>query len=130
MPVNVAQDNENGRIELHHKPIGVVGSITPWNWPLMIAIWHIIPAIRAGNTVINKPSPLTPLSTLRMIALMNEVLPAGVVNSITGSDDIGVAMSSHSGIGKIVFTGSTQTGKKSYELRVRNPKALNTRTGR
>jgi acyl-CoA reductase-like NAD-dependent aldehyde dehydrogenase len=110
--VKVIQDNNEGRIELHRRPIGVVGSITPWNWPVLIAIWHIIPAIRAGNTVVNKPSPYTPLSSLRMIQLMNEVLPAGVVNGIAGEDTIGAAMSSHDGIGKIVFTGSASTGKK------------------
>lgn len=112
IPVKVIQDNNEGRIELHRRPIGVVGSITPWNWPVLIAIWHIIPAIRAGNTVVNKPSPYTPLSTLRMIELMNEVLPAGVVNGIAGEDSIGAAMSAHEGIGKIVFTGSASTGKK------------------
>lgn len=112
IPVEVLQDDEAGRIELHRKPIGVVGSITPWNWPVMIAIWHIIPAIRAGNTVVNKPSPLTPLSTLRMVELMNEVLPAGVVNCVTGDNDIGAAISAHDKIGKIVFTGSTPTGQK------------------
>lgn len=112
IPVKVIQDNNEGRIELHRRPIGVVGSITPWNWPVLIAIWHIIPAIRAGNTVVNKPSPYTPLSTLRAIELMNEALPAGVVNGIAGEDAIGAAMSSHDGIGKIVFTGSASTGKK------------------
>ena len=112
MPIEVIQDNEAGRVEIHRKAIGVVGSITPWNWPVMIAIWHIIPAIRAGNTLVCKPSPFTPLSTLRMIELMNEVLPAGVVNSITGGDELGAAMSSHAGIQKIVFTGSIGTGKK------------------
>lgn len=112
IPVKVIQDNNEGRIELHRRPIGVVGSITPWNWPVLIAIWHIVPAIRAGNTVVNKPSPYTPLSTLRMIELMNEVLPPGVVNGIAGEDSIGAAMSAHEGIGKIVFTGSASTGKK------------------
>jgi acyl-CoA reductase-like NAD-dependent aldehyde dehydrogenase len=112
VPVEVLQDDENGRIEMHRKPMGVVGSITPWNWPVMIAIWHIIPAIRTGNTVVNKPSPFTPLSTLRMIELINEVLPAGVVNSISGGNEIGAAMSSHPNISKIVFTGSTPTGQK------------------
>jgi acyl-CoA reductase-like NAD-dependent aldehyde dehydrogenase len=116
MPVKVLQDNNEGRIELHRKPIGVVGSITPWNWPLIIATWHIIPAIAVGNTVVNKPSPYTPLSTLRMIEIMNEVLPAGVVNCITGPDvgaeTIGGAMSAHPGIGKIAFTGSVRTGKR------------------
>ena len=112
IPVKVLQDNNEGRIELHRRPIGVVGSITPWNWPVLIAIWHIFPALRAGNTVVNKPSPYTPLSTLRAIELMNEALPAGVLNGIAGEDTIGAAMSSHEGIGKIVFTGSASTGKK------------------
>jgi acyl-CoA reductase-like NAD-dependent aldehyde dehydrogenase len=112
IPVKVLQDNNEGRIELHRKPIGVVGSITPWNWPLIIATWHIIPAIAVGNTIVSKPSPYTPLSTLRMVEIINEVLPPGVVNCITGPDAIGAAMSAHPGIGKIAFTGSVRTGKK------------------
>lgn len=112
LPVKVLQDDNQGRIELHRKPIGVVGSITPWNWPLMIAIWHIVPAIRTGNTVVIKPSPFTPLSTIRMVELLNQILPAGVLNCVTGENEIGAAMSSHPGIAKIVFTGSTETGKK------------------
>ena len=93
-------------------PIGVVGSITPWNWPLLIAVWHFIPAIRAGNTVVIKPSENTPLSTLRAVELINEALPAGVLNVVSGAGEIGAAMSSHPGIDKIVFTGSTATGKR------------------
>ena len=112
MPVKVLQDNNEGRIELYRKAIGVVGSITPWNWPLIIATWHIIPAIAVGNTVVNKPSPYTPLSTLRMVEIMNEVLPPGVVNCITGPDALGAAISAHPGIGKVAFTGSVRTGKK------------------
>ena len=112
LPVEVLQDTPEGRVELHRKPIGVVGSITPWNWPVMIACWHIIPAIRAGNTVVIKPSPQTPLSTIRLVELMNEVLPAGVVNVVTGENEIGAAMSAHPGIAKLTFTGSTSTGKK------------------
>lgn len=95
-----------------HVPIGVIGSITPWNWPLLIAVWHFIPAIRAGNTVVVKPSENTPLSTLKAIELLNEVLPAGVLNVVAGAGEIGAAMSSHAGIDKIVFTGSTATGKR------------------
>ena len=112
MPVKVLQDNNEGRIELYRKAIGVVGSITPWNWPLIIATWHIIPAIAVGNTVVNKPSPYTPLSTLRMVEIMNGVLPPGVVNCITGPDALGAAISAHPGIGKVAFTGSVRTGKK------------------
>ncbi len=112
LPVEVLQDNDEGKVEMYRKPIGVVGSITPWNWPLLIAIWHIVPAVRAGNTVVIKPSPHTPLSTIRLVQIINEVLPAGVVNCVTGEDTLGAAMSSHEGIGKIIFTGSCATGKK------------------
>jgi acyl-CoA reductase-like NAD-dependent aldehyde dehydrogenase len=112
IPVEVVQDTPEGRIEVHRKPIGVVGSITPWNWPMLIGSWHIIPAIRTGNTVVIKPSPYTPLSTIRMVELMNEVLPPGVVNCVTGDDSLGAAMSAHPGISKMVFTGSTATGRK------------------
>jgi acyl-CoA reductase-like NAD-dependent aldehyde dehydrogenase len=112
IPVKVLQDNNEGRVELHRKPVGVVGSLTPWNFPLMIAIWHIIPAIRTGNTVVNKPSPYTPLSTLRMIELMQQVLPPGVVSCVAGDDSLGAAMSEHEHVQKIAFTGSGATGRK------------------
>ena len=112
LPVEVLQDDDTGRVELHRKPIGVVGSIPPWNWPVMIACWHLIPAIRAGNTVVIKPSHFTPLSTIRLVELMNEILPPGVVNVVPGDNDLGAAISAHRGIQKIVFTGSTETGRK------------------
>lgn len=112
LPVETLQDGPEGRVELHRKPIGVVGSITPWNWPVMIACWHIIPAIRVGNTVVIKPSPYTPLSTIRLVELINEVVPPGVVNVVTGGNEIGALMSSHPGIAKVTFTGSTNTGRK------------------
>ncbi|MDQ1850226.1 aldehyde dehydrogenase family protein (plasmid) [Gemmobacter fulvus] len=115
LPMAVIQDDSAGRIELHHKPIGVVGSITPWNWPVMIAIWHILPALRAGNCVVIKPSPYTPLSTLRTVAILNTLLPPGVLNVVTSDDrlaNIGAAMATHEGIGKIVFTGSCATGTR------------------
>ena len=111
IPMEVIQDNDDARIEVHRKPLGVVGSIPPWNWPLMIAIWHVMPALRTGNTVVIKPSSLTPLTTLRFVELANEVLPPGVFNIVTAESGIGSAMAKHPGINKIVFTGSTQTGK-------------------
>lgn len=110
----ILASGEGGNVEKIRKPLGVVGSITPWNWPLLIAVWHILPAIRSGCTVVSKPSPFTPLSTLRLVALMNEVLPPGVVNIVTGDDSaskLGALMSAHPGIRKIVFTGSTPTGQ-------------------
>ena len=129
LPVEVLQDNNEGRVELHRKPVGVVGSITPWNWPVMIACWHIIPAIRAGNTVVIKPSPLTPLSTIRLVEVMNEVLPAGVVNVVTGENAIGAALSAHPGIAKMTFTGSTATGKKIMASAVETLKRLTLELG-
>jgi len=112
LPIETLQDDATGRIELQRKPIGVVASITPWNWPVMIACWHIIPAIRVGNTVVIKPSEFTPLSTIRLVELINDVLPPGVVNVITGYGDVGGALTAHPTVRKIVFTGSTATGQK------------------
>ena len=110
IPVEVIEQREGKRIELHRKPLGVVGSITPWNWPLMIAVWHIMPALRAGNAVVIKPSELTPLNTLRLVELIDEVAPPGLVNAVAGGGALGREISGHAGIQKIVFTGSTRTG--------------------
>lgn len=112
IPVKVLQDDNQGRVELHRKAIGVVGSITPWNFPVLIACWHIVPAVRAGNTVVIKPSPHTPLATIRLVELINEVLPPGVVNIVAGDNGLGAAMSAHPDIDKMVFTGSSATGRK------------------
>ena len=106
------QDDVQGRITVTRKPVGVVASITPWNWPLMIAVWHVMPAIRVGCTVVIKPSPFTPLSTLRLVELMNQVLPAGVINVVTGGPAVGARLTEHPDINKVVFTGSIATGKK------------------
>jgi acyl-CoA reductase-like NAD-dependent aldehyde dehydrogenase len=112
LPEQVIQDDAAGKIVAHRKPVGVVGSITPWNWPLLIAVWHIMPALRVGCTVVMKPSPFTPLSTLRLVELMNQVLPPGVVNVVTGGPEVGSHLATHPGVDKIVFTGSIATGKK------------------
>ncbi|MDX2367234.1 MAG: aldehyde dehydrogenase family protein [Colwellia sp.] len=129
LPIDIVQDNDEARIEVHRKPLGVVGSITPWNWPLMIAIWHIIPALRAGNTVVIKPSELTPLSTLRFVELANEILPAGVLNVVTGYGDVGQALTTHKDVSKIVFTGSTPTGKHIMSASAGNLKRLTLELG-
>ena len=112
LPVEIIQDDADAQITLHRKPVGVVVSITPWNWPLMIAIWHIVPAIRAGNTVVIKPSPFTPLGTLRLIEILQGALPPGVLNAVAGGDEIGPILTGHPDVAKIVFTGSTATGRK------------------
>jgi acyl-CoA reductase-like NAD-dependent aldehyde dehydrogenase len=129
LPVKVLEEGPKNRIEQHRVPIGVVGSITPWNWPLMIAIWHIVPAVRTGNTVVIKPSPFTPLGTLRLVELMNTVLPPGVVNVVTGEDQLGADLSSHPEVGKIVFTGSIPTGKKVMANAAASLKALTLELG-
>jgi acyl-CoA reductase-like NAD-dependent aldehyde dehydrogenase len=129
LPVDVIQDNDEARIEVHRKPLGVVGSITPWNYPLLIAIWHTMPALRSGNTVVIKPSEYTPLTTLRAAELINELLPPGVFNIVTGDGSLGAAMTSHPGINKIVFTGSTATGKKIMQGAAGNLKRLTLELG-
>jgi acyl-CoA reductase-like NAD-dependent aldehyde dehydrogenase len=112
VPREVLQDNENALIELAHRPLGVVAAITPWNFPLGLAMWKIAPALRAGNTIVLKPSPFTPLATLRLGELANDVLPPGVLNVITGGDDLGAAMTAHPTPRKVTFTGSVSAGKK------------------
>jgi acyl-CoA reductase-like NAD-dependent aldehyde dehydrogenase len=111
-PLEVLQDDATARIEVHRKPLGVVASITPWNHPVLIAVWHIMPALLAGNTVLIKPSPNTPLSTLRLVEVANRILPADVLGALAGEGDLGQAMSTHPGIAKVVFTGSTATGRR------------------
>jgi acyl-CoA reductase-like NAD-dependent aldehyde dehydrogenase len=129
LPEEVIQDDAKARIVLRRKPVGVVGSITPWNWPMLIACWHIMPAIRVGCTVVIKPSPFTPLSTLRLVQLMNDVLPPGVVNVVTGGPEIGSHIANHSGINKVVFTGSVATGKKVMESASRSLKRITLELG-
>ncbi|QIB64965.1 aldehyde dehydrogenase family protein [Kineobactrum salinum] len=110
LPVKILEDSDQRQAFLYRKPVGVVASITPWNWPLLIAVWHLAPAIRVGCTVVVKPASNTPLSTLRMVEIFNEALPAGVLNVVTG--DVGRKLPGHPGIDKVVFTGSTPVGRK------------------
>ena len=112
MPREVIQDDETAKIEVAYRPLGVVAAITPWNFPLGLSMWKISAALRAGNTVVLKPSPFTPVATLRMGQLMAEVLPAGVVNVVTGGNDLGAAMSAHPVPRKVSFTGSVAAGTK------------------
>jgi acyl-CoA reductase-like NAD-dependent aldehyde dehydrogenase len=112
IPREVLQDDDTALIELAYRPLGVVAAITPWNFPLGLAMWKIAPALRAGNTMVLKPSPFTPLATLRMGRIMGEILPPGVVNVVTGGDELGAAMTSHRVPRKVTFTGSVASGKK------------------
>lgn len=96
-------------------PVGVVGGIVPWNFPVMMAVQKIAPALLSGCTIVLKPSPFTPLTTLRLAELIKDVAPPGVVNIITGEDSLGPLITGHPDIDKITFTGSTATGKKIME---------------
>ncbi|MET1022233.1 MAG: aldehyde dehydrogenase family protein [Arthrobacter sp.] len=109
-PETVVDDGET-RAELHYRPIGVVGAIGPWNWPMMITVWQIAPALRMGNAVVVKPSEYTPLSVLALAKVLNEELPDGLLTVVSGGRDVGEALAGHPGIGKVMFTGSTATGK-------------------
>ncbi|GER24441.1 aldehyde dehydrogenase [Zafaria cholistanensis] len=104
-------DDEGGRAELHHRPLGVVGAIGPWNWPMMIGIWQLAPALRMGNTVVMKPSEYTPLSVLGLVHVLNTVLPEGILHAVSGGRDVGEALAGHPEVDKVMFTGSTATGK-------------------
>lgn len=123
------QSDDTARIVMRRRPVGVVGSITPWNWPLLIATWHLMPAVRVGCTIVIKPSPFTPLSTLRLVQLMNEVLPPGVVNVVTGGAEVGARLTGHPGVDKLVFTGSIATGKKVMESASRSIKRVTLELG-
>jgi betaine-aldehyde dehydrogenase len=99
------------------EPIGVVGAITPWNYPFMMAIWKLAPALAAGNAVVIKPAPNTPATTIELAKIALESgLPAGLINVVTGGAEVGEAICTHPDIRMISFTGSTRTGRRIAEL--------------
>jgi acyl-CoA reductase-like NAD-dependent aldehyde dehydrogenase len=100
------------QVQLVRKPLGVVAAIIPWNYPLYIIGSKLPPALLAGNTVILKPAPTTPLATLRLGEILADVLPRGVLNVITGADDLGDYLTQHPKVRMISFTGSTATGRR------------------
>jgi acyl-CoA reductase-like NAD-dependent aldehyde dehydrogenase len=108
----IVQDDSRALIKTIHKPIGVVAAITPWNFPILLALAKIIPALLVGDTVVLKPSPFTPLATLKMGEIFRDLLPAGVLNIVSGGDELGSWMTMHPIVRKISFTGSVETGKK------------------
>ena len=96
---------------VNYRPLGVVGAIGPWNWPMMITIWQVAPALRMGNTVVVKPSEYTPLSVLALVEVLNSVLPQDVLTAVAGDREVGARLSCHPDIDKLMFTGSTATGQ-------------------
>ena len=112
LPVKVLEDGPSRRVEQHRRPLGVVGAIIPWNFPILIVAFKIPPALLVGNTVVIKPAPTTPLTTLRLGEIMAELFPPGVINIVTDLNDLGGQLTSHPDVAKISFTGSTATGQK------------------
>lgn len=112
LPVKVLMDTPAAKVEAHRKPLGVIGAITPWNFPIILLAFKLPPALLAGNTVVIKPAPTTPLTTLKLGELIKDILPPGVVNIIADNNDLGGELTAHPDVRKISFTGSTATGKK------------------
>ncbi|MEC9051445.1 MAG: aldehyde dehydrogenase family protein, partial [Actinomycetota bacterium] len=112
VPRHIVRDDEIGYEEVVRRPLGVVAAITPWNFPISLAMWKIAPALRAGNTIVMKPSPFTPLATLELARILRGTLPDGVFNVVTGPEPLGSALVSHPTPRKVSFTGSTAVGKR------------------
>jgi len=106
------RETDADRVTVLRAPVGVVGLIIPWNFPITILFMKLGPALWSGNTIVIKPAPTTPLTTVRLADLLSAALPAGVLNTVTGEGDIGEALVAHPGIAKISFTGSTATGRR------------------
>ena len=128
-PVRVAEDSDEQYVETRYVPLGVVCAIAPWNFPVTLAVVKIAPALLAGNTMVLKPSPFTPLCTLKMGEIFRDILPPGVLNVISGGDALGPMMTAHPGFDKVSFTGSTETGKKVMENAAKDLKKVTLELG-
>lgn len=111
LPSKTLRDTESQLVRVERRPIGVVGAITAWNYPALLAMWKIAPALLTGNTLVLKPAPSTPFATLRLGEIARDFFPVGVINVLSGGDNLGRWMTAHPAIGKIAFTGSVATGK-------------------
>ena len=130
IPRTVLQDDAHALIEIVRRPLGVVAAIVPWNFPISsVVCGKLTPALRAGNTLVVKPSPFTPIATLRLGEILNEILPPGVVNVVSGGDALGAAMTSHPVPRKITFTGSIASGKQVAESAASDLKRLTLELG-
>jgi len=129
LPNEIVEDSDTRQVIVKHEPLGVVAAIVPWNFPFLLAMWKIAPALLAGNTMVLKPSPYTPLCSLKLAELWRDILPAGVYNVISGDDALGPLMTAHPGFAKISFTGSTATGKRVMEAASRDLKRITLELG-
>ena len=129
IPEHVSEDSAERRAVTRYQPIGVVAAIVPWNFPVILMMFKLAPALLAGNTVVVKPAPTTPLTTLRIGRMIRGILPPGVVNVISGSDRLGPWLTAHPGVDKVSFTGSTETGKKVMASAARDLKKVTLELG-
>ncbi|MDH7797532.1 MULTISPECIES: aldehyde dehydrogenase family protein [unclassified Beijerinckia] len=125
----VLRDDGKNRISIHYRPLGVVGAIAPWNFPLVLASHKIAQALYAGNTMVLKPSPYTPLSTLLLGEISRKILPRGVMNIVAGGNKLGEWMTKHPDISRISFTGSVATGKRVAESAAKTLKRVTLELG-
>ncbi len=125
----IIQDDDDFYIELRRKPLGVVAGILPWNFPILVACWKIAPALIAGNTLVLKPAPTTPVTTLAFGEFCKDIFPAGVVNILADENELGPFLTSHPDIAKIGFTGSTATGRRIMESAANTLKRLTLELG-
>jgi acyl-CoA reductase-like NAD-dependent aldehyde dehydrogenase len=128
-PVHVSEDSATQHIETRYVPLGVVCAIAPWNFPVTLSMWKVAPALVAGNTMVLKPSPFTPLCTLKIGEIFRDVFPPGVLNIISGGDELGPLMTAHPGFAKISFTGSSATGKRVMESAAKDLKRVTLELG-
>ncbi|ANF83446.1 aldehyde dehydrogenase (plasmid) [Acinetobacter sp. NCu2D-2] len=124
IPVDTIADPSGKTIKVYNRPLGVVASITPWNWPFMIAIWHIFPALKTKNCVVNKPSEFTPLSTIKLVEIINRHVAQGVCSVVLGTGEVGATLSGHPDVAKVTFTGSTRTGQRILSSSVDSLKSV------
>ncbi len=125
----ISEDSDKRISRTRRVPVGVVGGIVPWNFPVLMAVQKIVPALLSGCTMVLKPSPFTPLATLRMAELVKDCFPDGVLNVITGGDALGPMLTAHPGVDKITFTGSTATGKRVMESASKDLKRITLELG-
>lgn len=110
-----AEENDKRKVVVRYTPLGVAVGIVPWNFPIHLMCGKVAPALLTGNTIIIKPSPFTPYCGLKLGELAQQYFPAGVVQVLSGDDNLGPWLTSHPGPAKVSFTGSTATGKKVME---------------
>lgn len=125
----ILQDDTNGRIELQRRPLGVVVGITPWNFPFLMPIGKLAPALMAGNCFVLKPAPTTPVVALMIGEIAAGIFPAGVVNVIVDDNDLGPVLTAHPDVAKVSFTGSTPTGRKIMQSAASTLKRLTLELG-